>query len=60
MTLSPSTASCERGFSSQNIVKTAGRTKLTQINLRKQLHVVVILGGPDFKERYCQLVNVLY
>ncbi|XP_062616845.1 zinc finger protein 862-like [Saccostrea cucullata] len=48
MTLSPSTASCERGFSTQNIVKTNRRTKLTQNNLRNQL--LLMLEGPDLKD----------
>lgn len=47
MTLSPSTASCERGFSIQNILKTDKRTRLTQNNLRNQL---LMTEGPPVSE----------
>lgn len=48
MTLSPSTASCERGFSIQNILKTDKRTRLTQNNLRNQL--LLMTEGPPVSE----------
>ncbi|XP_006823169.1 zinc finger protein 862-like [Saccoglossus kowalevskii] len=48
MAVSPSTASCERAFSKQNIIKTQLRTSLTQESLRNQL--MIMLEGPALKD----------
>lgn len=41
LTISPSTASCERLFSSMNMLKSSIRTHLTQENLQNQIRIVV-------------------
>lgn len=41
LTVSPSTASCERLFSNMNLVKSTYRTRLTQENLQHQMRIVV-------------------
>lgn len=48
MTLSPSTASYERGFSISNILKTDERTRLNQNNLKNQL--LLMTEGPPVSE----------
>ena len=48
LTVSPSTASCERVFSQMNLIKTSLRTILTQENLQNQIRVVV--NGSSFQE----------
>ncbi|XP_070550348.1 zinc finger protein 862-like [Ptychodera flava] len=48
LTISPSTASCERGFSNMNNVKTSLRTSLTQQALADQLHIVC--EGPSLAD----------
>ena len=52
MVISCSTASCERGFSNINLVKTNMRTKLTQLNLRNQL--MIMCEGPEIKDFKCE------
>jgi hypothetical protein len=46
LTISPSTAACERLFSQMNLIKSPLRTRLTQENLQSQMRIVV--SGPDF------------
>ncbi|XP_070535062.1 zinc finger protein 862-like [Ptychodera flava] len=48
LAISPSTASCERGFSSMNNIKNHLRTQLTQESLSDQLHVVC--EGPTLED----------
>ena len=48
LTVSPSTAACERLFSQMNLVKSSLRTRLTQENLQNQMRIVV--SGPDFSQ----------
>lgn len=40
LTVSPSTAACERVFSNMNIVKNPQRSKLTQDNLQNQMRII--------------------
>ena len=47
LTISPSTASCERLFSSMNLVKNPSRTRITQDNLQHQMRIVV--NGEPFE-----------
>lgn len=48
LTISPSTAACERLFSQMNLVKSPLRTRLTQENLQCQMRILV--SGPDFSK----------
>ena len=48
LTISPSTAACERLFSQMNIIKSPLRTRLTQANLQSQMRIVV--SGPEFSK----------
>ncbi|XP_067656447.1 zinc finger protein 862-like [Haliotis asinina] len=41
VTVSPSTAACERLFSNMNFVKNSFRTRLTQQNLQNQMRIIV-------------------
>ena len=47
LTISPTTAECERGFSSVNCIKTSARTSMKQKNLSNLVRIKV--DGPDFK-----------
>ena len=48
LTISPSTAACEKLFSKMNLVKSPLRTRLTQENLQSQMSIVS--SGPEFSE----------
>ena len=48
LTVSPSTAACERLFSQMNIIKSPLRTHLTQENLQNQMQIVVCV--PEFSK----------
>ena len=48
LTISPSTAACERLFSQMNLVKSPLRTRLTQENLQSQMRIVI--SGPEFSK----------
>lgn len=48
LTISPSTASCERLFSSMNLVKSPLRTRLSQENLQHQMRVIA--NGKSFQD----------
>ncbi|XP_070550749.1 zinc finger protein 862-like [Ptychodera flava] len=48
MAVSPSTASCERAFSKQNVIKTQLRSVMTQESLRHQL--MIMTEGPELKD----------
>lgn len=46
--ISPSTAECERSFSSMNLIKTPSRSSMSQANLLNQMRVV--MSGPSLDE----------
>lgn len=48
LTISPSTAACERLFSQMNLVKSPLRTRLSQENLQSQMRIVI--SGPVFSK----------
>ena len=48
LTVSPSTAACERSFSSMNHIKTPYRSTLSQDNLQNQMRIV--LSGPSLQD----------
>lgn len=48
LTISPSTAACERSFSSMNLIKTPSRSTLSQANLKNQMRIV--LSGPSLQD----------
>ena len=48
LTISPTTAECERGFSSVNNIKTTARTSMKQEALSSLVRIQV--DGPDLKE----------
>ena len=57
MTVSPSTAACERAFSQMNLCKTSHRSCLTQDNLQHQLRIVI--DGPELA-KFDPVSSVLY
>ena len=57
LTISPSTAACERAFSQMNLCKTAHRSCFKQENLHHQLRVVI--DGPDL-DKFEPTASVLY
>lgn len=57
LTISPSTAACERAFSHMNLCKTPQRSCLSQDNLQHQMRIVI--NGPSL-DAFEPTASVLY